>query len=307
MDNVWKVIINPYAGGNMNALTWDRISNELKEAGIHFVHQVSEYHGHIISIVNKDIVKGNRRFIIVGGDGSLNEMVNGIYKQSIVPPDEIITAHISLGTGNDWQRTHGLPSGSLNIIERIKTGHTKMQDIGVVRYFKAGEAKVNYFVNVAGMGFDAFVVMNTQKKIENISRRKFAYLRSLLFSLLSYKCKRVQITIDGKEVFGESLFSFNAGIGKYNGGGMMQVPDAIPDDGMLDITIFRKMHKLKVIANVKRLYDGSFKSLPEVSQFRCKTVEFDSEYPVMLECDGELLGHSPAQFTIIPQGFRFIC
>lgn len=86
----------------------------------------------------------------------------------------------------------------------------------------------------------------------------------------------------------------------------MQVPEAIPNDGLLDVTIFRKMSKLKVIANVKRLYDGSFKTLKEVGLFKGTEITIDSEYPTPLECDGEVLGHSPASFSIIESGFRFI-
>ena len=84
---------------------------------------------------------------------------------------------------------------------------------------------------------------------------------------------------------------------------MMQLPEAIPDDGLLDVTIFSKMSKMKVIANVKGLYDGSFKTLKEVSVYRGKEISIDSEHPIMLECDGELLGHSPA--TIQYHSFRF--
>jgi YegS/Rv2252/BmrU family lipid kinase len=306
MQNVWKVIINPQAGGNADSSVWERILQELISAEIHFEHEVSKYHKHIIEIVQKSIAEGFRRFIIIGGDGSLNELVNGIYSQTIIPSGEIIAAHISLGTGNDWHKTHNLPTDSKLMIEKIKAGNTSCQDVGVVKYQDQNETRTNYFANVAGMGFDALVVKNISQKRVKKPRSKFSYLYSLFRSLMSYSCKKARVVVDGKEVFCDRLFSFNAGIGKYNGGGMMQLPEAIPDDGLLDITIFRKMSKIKVIANVKRLYDGSFKTLEEVSLFKGKEVMFDSEAKIWLECDGEILGHSPAMFTIIPSGFRFI-
>ncbi|MEI6852589.1 MAG: diacylglycerol kinase family protein [Bacteroidota bacterium] len=307
MNNNWKVIINPHAGGNTDSSVLQRILSELENANIHFDHEESLYHRHIIEIASKSIINGYRKFIIIGGDGSLNELVNGIYNQSTANPDEITAALISLGTGNDWPKTHGLPKESKQMIERIKAGTTSLQDVGVVRYHYNTEIRTNYFVNVAGMGFDAFVVMNTAKKKGKKPRSKFSYLYSLFRSLLRYSCVKAKICVNGKEVFHNYLFSFNAGIGRYSGGGMMQAPEAIPDDGLLDVTVFRKMSKAKVIANVKRLYDGSFKNLPEVSLYKGQEVQIQSDKSILLECDGEVLGHSPALFTIIPSGFRYIC
>jgi diacylglycerol kinase (ATP) len=306
MQKVWKVIINPYAGGNTDSIVWERILLELNSAEIFFEHEVSKYHKHISEIVQKSIADGFRRFIVIGGDGSLNEMVNGIHNQTIVAPGEIITAHIPMGTGNDWHKTHKLPVDLDLIIEKIKEGKSAYQDIGVVTYQDYNETLTNYFVNVAGMGFDAMVVKHTSQKKLKMPRSRFSYLYSLFRSLMSYSSNNARISIDGKEVFNDNLFSFNVGIGKYNGGGMMQLPEAIPDDGLLDITIFREMPKIKVIANVKRLYNGSFKNLQEVTLLKGTKVMFDSDQRTMLECDGEMLGHSPAIFTIIPLGFRFI-
>ena len=306
MQNAWKVIINPHAGGNTDSSVWERILHELSAAEINIEFEVSEYHRHIINIVQQSIADGYRKFIIIGGDGSLNEMVNGIYSQTAVNPTDITTALISLGTGNDWPKTHGLPIDSMLMIEKIKAGNTSLQDVGVAVYQDNNETKTNYFANVAGMGFDASVVLNMAQKKEKKTRSKFSYLFSLFRTLMGYSCETATIKVDGKEIFHNDMFSFSVGIGKYNGGGMMQLPNAIPDDGLLDVTIFSKMSKIKVIANVKRLYDGSFITLKEVDVFKGKEVTFDSEHPVWLECDGELLGHSPAGFSIIPSGFRFI-
>jgi YegS/Rv2252/BmrU family lipid kinase len=307
MNNNWKVIINPHAGGNTDSSVWQRILHELENAEIHFDHEESQYHKHIIEIVRQSINDGYRKFIIIGGDGSQNELVNGIYNQSVAKPDEITSALISLGTGNDWPKTHGLPTDSKQMIDKIKAGKTNIQDVGVVKYYYNTETRTNYFVNVAGMGFDAFVVMNTAKKKGKKPRSKFSYLYSLFRSLMSYSCLKAKVSVNGKEIFHNDLFSFNVGIGRYSGGGMMQVPEAISDDGLLDVTLFRKMSKVKIIANVKRLYDGSFKTLPEVSLYKGVEIQIQSDKRILLECDGEVLGHSPAYFTIIPTGFRFIC
>lgn len=307
MNNIWKVIINPFSGDNLNSTVWERIIKGLKDAGIEFEYEISQYHLHIIKMVRQSLTNGFQRFIIIGGDGSLNEAVNGIYSQNQVAPADIITAHFSLGTGNDWQRTHNLPAHYPDMIELIKAGNTSFQDVGVATFKGMNGNKINYFVNVAGMGFDAYVVKRTARKSEKKRSSKFSYLFALLRSLISYQCSTASVSVDGNEVFSGKLFSLCTGIGKFNGGGMMQLPDAISNDGLLDVTIIRKVSKIKVLANVKNLYDGSFKRLKEVSMFKGTQVKVSADAPLALECDGELPGQSPVTFNIIPAGFRFIC
>jgi YegS/Rv2252/BmrU family lipid kinase len=307
MPDNWKVIINPYAGGNADSSVWQSILHELRASGIVFEYEVSQYHRHIISMVQQSIASGFRRFIVIGGDGSLNEVVNGIYSQSLVPPAEIITAQIALGTGNDWQRTHNLTGHYSDMIDKIKSGSSSVQDVGVVSFEQQGKTYTAYFVNVAGMGFDAFVVGNMSHKKEKKSRSRFSYLYSLFLSLINYKCVQARISVDGSPVFGGSLFSLSVGIGRFNGGGMMQLPHAIADDDLLDATLIRKVSKIKVIANIKNLYSGSFTRLKEVSLYKGTSITVDAELPLTLECDGELMGQSPASFSIIPLGFHFVC
>ena len=93
---------------------------------------------------------------------------------------------------------------------------------------------------------------------------------------------------------------------KYNGGGMKQLPNAIPDDGLLDLTVIKKIGKAKIVRNIKNLYDGSFIDLPEVLTLRGKTVKIDSMPKIYVEADGESLGHSPITFTIIPKSVNIL-
>jgi diacylglycerol kinase family enzyme len=107
-------------------------------------------------------------------------------------------------------------------------------------------------------------------------------------------------------VFDDFLFSGTIGIGKYNGGGMLPLPQAIPDDGFFDIGIIQKISKLKVIRSLKSLYDGTYIQLKEVSVFKGKKIIISSPNNIM-ECDGEYVGESAAEIEIIPGGFRFVC
>jgi diacylglycerol kinase family enzyme len=124
-------------------------------------------------------------------------------------------------------------------------------------------------------------------------------------SLISYRNTNVEITIDGKTSTAK-VFSINVGNGRYCGGGMRQTPDAIPDDGLLDITVIKEMGRLEIIKNLNLLYDGTILSHPKVDGYRSNNLKVSSESLLYLEADGESLGHGPAEFGIIPSAINII-
>ena len=113
------------------------------------------------------------------------------------------------------------------------------------------------------------------------------------------------ITVDG-ESSTSRIFSVNVGNGRYCGGGMRQTPEALPDDGLLDVTVLREMGRLEIIRNLKLLYDGSILSHPKVDGYRVKNLKVTSGQLLFVEADGESLGHTPASFTIIPGALRVV-
>jgi diacylglycerol kinase family enzyme len=165
-----------------------------------------------------------------------------------------------------------------------------------------------YFVNMAGMGYDALVAHKTNKMKEKGSGGPLSYLYNLLAGLFEYKQKNLQIIVDGNEVYDGKVFSMSIGICRYNGGGMKQLPLAVPDDGLLDITLITDTSKMTVVKNVKKLYDGSHIYLPMVRTYTGRTASLISRpgHGVFLETDGESLGESPMHFEIIPASVRLI-
>jgi diacylglycerol kinase family enzyme len=135
-----------------------------------------------------------------------------------------------------------------------------------------------------------------------------SYLFNIFTGLFQYRNTHFDIDVDGKRVFGGKVLSMNLGICRFNGGGLMQVPGAIPDDGLLDVTVIKGISKFRIITNVAKLYDGSFIKLRFVDQYRCKTCRIVSRPAgiVLLEADGESLGHSPLEFSVLSRSVRFI-
>ena len=133
----------------------------------------------------------------------------------------------------------------------------------------------------------------------------FLYFYNIFTSLMGYKSKKAEIMIDGIAI-DRRVFSMNVGIGKYNGGGMIQVPHAVADDGLYSITLIKRMGKLNVMANVKRLYNGTIVEHRRVETYMGSSVEIRDASRLQIETDGESLGHGPVNFRIIPRSVRVI-
>jgi diacylglycerol kinase (ATP) len=299
------VIVNSHAGQGKGMKDWPVISVLLEEAGISIESEFTKGKLHAKELARLAIESGYRKLIAVGGDGTLNEIVNGILEQQFCPSTDVILGMIPIGSGNDWGKMYNIPGDYKSAVEVIRRSNYFIQDAGKVTFFKDGKSKHRYFANIAGIGFDAVVVNKTNRQKEKNQGGKFLYLYNLFTSLFSSVFFDAEILIDGKEI-NSSVFSMNVGICKYSGGGMMQVPDAIPDDGLFDITLIRKIGKVDVIRNVKNLYDGSFVKHPKVSTFRAKHINVISDHAVFVEVDGESLGTSPLEFEIIPSCLKII-
>lgn len=298
--NEWFVIVNPNAGRRKGEKDWLEIARLLTEAGLEFTSVFTDAPNHAVKLSRKYIDAGFRKILVVGGDGTLNEVINGIFCQHRYAPDEITIAMIPVGTGNDWGRSFGIPGNYKEAIDIITRGKTFRQDVGKVIYTSQDKQHTRYFVNMAGMGFDALVAKKTNKQKEKGKGGPLSYIVNLFTSLLVYKPVITKLIIDNKPV-NEDVFSLSIAICEYNGGGMMQAPGAIPDDGLFDITIITKVTRMTVIRNVAKLYDGSFVKLSQVKQFRGQVLKIESDPALFLETDGESLGHTPMTFEIMPR------
>jgi len=307
-SNRWLVVVNPNAGSRKGEKDWPGISRLLNDHSFSYEAVFTENRKHAIELTSMAIQEGIKKILVVGGDGTLNEVVNGIFNQKSYPVKDILVGMIPVGTGNDWGKTYDLPRKYKQAIEVIKKEHVFTQDIGHIRFDSTEGQQERYFVNVSGMGYDALVAMKTNRMKDKGRGGTLAYLMNIFTGLFQYRNTHFNIKVDGKEVFKGKVLSMNLGICKYNGGGLMQVPDAIPDDGLLDITVIKGISKFTIVKNVAKLYDGSFIKLKFVEQFRggsC-TIVSKPEGVVLLEADGESLGHSPLQFTVIPKALNVI-
>ena len=301
----WIAIVNMAAGGGKTRKDWPLIAQILQREGIRYEPFFTDRRLHASIIARNKIKEGYSRIIVIGGDGTMNEVINGVFAQKRVHTTEVMLGMISVGTGNDWARTFNIPSDYEGAVRTIKEQKTFIQDAGLVHYLKNGKEWKRYFINIAGMGFGARVVERANRSKEKGKSSTALYFYNIFYSLLQYRSRKAVIQIDGT-AFNRKIFLLNVGIGKYNGGGMIPVPHAIADDGLYSITLIRKIGKLNVLANLKKLYNGTIITHSKVETYMARSVQIDDASKLRIETDGESLGHGPVSFEIIPRSVRVI-
>ncbi|MBE0655942.1 MAG: diacylglycerol kinase family lipid kinase, partial [Bacteroidales bacterium] len=183
--------------------------------------------------------------------------------------------------------------------------NTFIQDAGRVIFNRKERQVGRYFINIAGIGFDALVTRKSNTLKERGKGSKLLYFWNIFTSLFGYRHFHAEVNVDGMP-YDFDIFSMNVGICQYSGGGMRQVPDAIPDDGIFDLTIIKKIGRFGIIRSIPKLYNGTIKRHPKVISLNGKSIRVQSSKTIFLETDGESLGHTPFQFEIIPQSVKIV-
>lgn len=304
--NNWFFIVNPKAGNGKARRKWSRYLPILKKELGDFAWVYTEYSNHASILVERALSEGYRRIIAVGGDGTNNEVINGIFSQKEVPCYEIVYSLFPIGTGNDWIRTHSIPKEIGPWVTMIKAENTILHDVGIVQFQNKKERKHRYFINVAGMAYDAYVVQLTKIYKRWINNKLF-YLALTLACLFRYRFSKARIQFGAQFAEGQ-FYTINIGICRHSGGGMQLVPHAIPDDGLFALTFARKMSKLAVVLNTHRFYNGRIGDHPKVELSFAESIQVSTINgpPLMIEVDGEWLGYGPAEFNIFKGALRVV-
>ena len=302
----WFVIANPTAGNGTVRRHWDKTAKFLRENGLKFEVVFTKKKGHATQQAQEAIEAGYRKIIAVGGDGTANEVVNGIFLQQACPASQITFSLLPFGTGNDWIRTHRIPRKLNEWVSFIKRGKTTFQDIGLVTYFKEGQPHQRYFINVAGLAYDAFVL----KKIKN---HKFLTSSKLLYNIFVFGCLWQYRLTKARLIFDEQIvedffYTINAGICRYSGGGLQIVPHALPDDGKLALTFAGNISKWSILRALPLFFNGKIHRHPSVHIYQVKHIKIETlcSTTTFLEVDGEFLGETPVEISILEKALIII-
>lgn len=286
-------IINPVAGKGKALKFVKEIKSLFVNSEKNYSIKITEKPGHATEIAREYTKNRCLRVYSVGGDGTLNEIVNGMVGSNSS------LAIIPAGSGNDFIKS--IVNGNLEpkeMLVRAINGKVRLTDL----------AKVNerYFINISSIGFDAEVVYNTNKikKLPFIPG-KLAYLLGALITLLKYNNNYIKVTIDGHCIETKSLLTAVAN-GRYYGGGMLPTPNAEIDDGQFDICLISEVNRFKIFRFLPRFIKGLHGNLKEVSFYRGKKITIESDRDLTINIDGEVNKVRKASFEIIPKAIGIV-
>ena len=295
MVNIMKhiFIINPKSG-NKKALTLiPLIKSSFSDIQDEYEILITKYPGHGTELSRKYCQDDKARLYAVGGDGTINEVLNAVAEQ------KCSMGIIPAGSGNDFFRTIYYDNNDIkNLIKLTINGAEELYDVG----------KINnkYYVNITSVGFDADVLKIALKlKRYPLIHGSFLYLVGAIVTSIGYKCKHYELTIDGKKLSGDYLM-ITAANGRYYGGGMSPTPKADPQDGMLDICLISKISNFKILRFMNLFIKGTHGIEKEVSFYRAKNLTIHSESEITLNIDGELFFIREAVFELIPSGVKIV-
>ena len=302
MLHKWFVIVNPASGNGTAKKKWPLIYNELLKQNFKFEFTFTEYEKHSVVLIQAALKKGFTKFICVGGDGTLHNLVNGVLNLNPINISEVKIGIVPIGTGNDWIKTYGISKKYKKAIEIIKVSTTLKQDIGKLTI--ANTNKIIYFNNLAGIGFDGYVVHKVHK-FKNLGF--LAYLTGAIISLTSYKKATLEIKFN-TTVIKEKTLMLLIGICNYSGGGMQLTKNAHPTDGLFDISHIHKIHLFNILGNLKGLFNGKITDHKLVNNYKTSSLKIkvlDSQL-TYIQADGELIGSGDFTVTILPKAINFI-
>lgn len=236
--------------------------------------------------------------VAVGGDGTVNEVVNGL-----AGTEEAELAVLPHGTGWDFVRTFGIPRDLEGAVGVALRGETRTIDLGRAAYrtWAGAEARA-WFANVASAGISGAIAQRANETSKALGG-KISYYWATLAVFLRWQTGELRVTVDGETRAGR-MIDVMACNGRYLGGGMMMCPEAEPDDGLFDCLLIGDVTKRDLLLTLPKSYRGRHLPHPRLELLRGRTVTVDADEPLPVELDGEQPGTTPARFELVPRALR---
>ena len=308
--NLPLVIVNPKSAGGSTEQRWTRIASEMATHFGAYAVEFTRRAGHAVEIARAAAAAGRKFIIACGGDGTINEVANGILQSGQKAELGVLPS----GTGGDFRRSLNVPNSPREVAKALRDGATKTIDVGKVSFIDhAGEQAERYFLNVSSFGLSAAINerVKTQEALGwlpgDILRGKAKFAISTLQEVFELDYTTVRVKIDDAEEKLLNTLNFCVANSRFFGGGMKIAPDAQLDDGFFDVVNIGDIRTAKILLNAYRLYRGSHLSLEEVKHKRARRVEVrpaEESSLIYIETDGEIPGRLPAVYEILPQALK---
>ncbi len=299
------LIVNPSSANGATGRKWPGIrkiiETEFQET---FDVVFTERPLHATELTREHLDEGYEMVVVVGGDGLMNEVLNGFFEndQNLFP--DAVLGILSVGTGGDFIKTLGWEKDLSKGAQRLRGTETQILDVGKATFLGLeGEEKTRYFLNIAEFGSGAAVV----EKVNRTSKAfggAISFLWGILSTLPGYKNKEIQFAIDGDTERSAVVNVVIVANGQYYGGGIRSAPDAAMDDGLFQVVMGGDLTFPEVVWILPRFRRGNHLSHPKVDSYIGRHLRATSTEPVFIEMDGELVGTLPGSFEVLPRAVR---
>lgn len=299
-------IVNPSSSNGNTGREWPEFEKIIGNSGIELDIKHTECPLHATKITREALKAGYEIIVSVGGDGTMNEVVNGFFEDGKQINEDACLAILSRGTGCDLIRTLGIEKSIDSFVKILKNPKTIVCDVGICKFIEySGKETERYFLNISDVGIGGETTYRVNKR-SKLLKGFLSFLIASVNTIILYKNKMYDINIDDKIILNEKLNSVIIANGRYFGGGMEVAPLAKMDDGLFDIIILGNLNKLELISNLPKIYKGTHLSHPKINRYLGKHIKVKSTDRALVELDGEQPGTIDAEYTIIPKGIKVL-
>jgi diacylglycerol kinase (ATP) len=302
----WALIANKFAGTRSTKNFWKKIDDKFAKVGVTVEYFFTERVGHARELAVEVLKKGYTRLAVMGGDGTFSEVIDGLMKSNL-NLSNLLVGLIPFGTGNDWGRYWKLDRNIDKSINVLANGVSTAVDVGKINYSVGEKPVTRYFINAYGLGFDAKVLDLTNSLQHTFKGASWTYTLALFLTLFKHRSQVMEYEFDGEKTFKGLSYTASIGNGCYTGGGIKQTPEAVPNDGLLDVMVVENLNLVKILKAVKLLFTGRLLEHDSVHLFKAKNIVARSEKPIISEVDGILQEFTnEIRVELLPQQINFI-
>jgi YegS/Rv2252/BmrU family lipid kinase len=288
------IILNPWAGRGTSGRRRPELEQALREHDADYQIVTTHALGGATELAWQGVEHGYDRIVAVGGDGTINEVVNGIKGAEAELGRRARLGVIPLGTGSDFIKVlDGVEANDIHGgVRRAAGERTRVVDLGRVQ---VGDRAPRYFINALGMGLDAQVAAESLKltKLKGLA----VYLVAIIRALANYKAHPMTVEYDGSRIHRRLLFASPAN-GRCQGGGFWLTPDALIDDGLLDICLVDNMRLDEIIRHLPKVMEGTHTHMKQVTMGRARNISVQCAAPIPVATDGEVIATDARSVTV---------
>ena len=296
------LIANPASGQHRGERRLAQASERLASLGHAVTGTLTESAGHATRLA-KSNAPDFEIIAALGGDGTVNEVANGL--MAVEPGERPALATLPVGTGNDVALTYGLAHFE-SAIDALAKGSTRTLDVIRVQLMRDGKSVTRHALLFVAAGFAAEVIRKTGPRVKRIFGRRFSYSVGLFRALASFRAPEFSVKWDGGERSGR-MFQVCAGNTEFAAGGVMRIsPGARPDDGLLNISLVDALGRLQIVRRFPSILSGRYVEDERVDYFTGKRLEIDAVLPAELQADGDIIGTTPATIELLPGALQLV-